>query len=259
MHESILFSQEGHIATITLNRPKTFNSFNMPMQEAILEALEKVRNDDSIRVCIITGAGEKAFCAGQDLKAALEPDFDFTKVVEGGYNPMIEAIRNIKKPFVCRLNGIAAGAGASLAIACDYVIASERASMLWAFVNIGLVLDSGSSWFLPRLVGTRKAFELATLGERIGAEDAFELGIVNKVVAATDLDDATAAVASRYAAMPPLAIAYIKEMLNEAETNTLTEALSIETKFQAAAGSSEDYQEGVAAFLEKRKAEFKGK
>jgi 2-(1,2-epoxy-1,2-dihydrophenyl)acetyl-CoA isomerase len=258
MHESILFSQKGSIATITLNRSSAFNSFTAPMQEAMLEALEQVRTNKSIRVCVITGAGEKAFCAGQDLKATQEPDFGFERVIIDGYNPMILAIRNIEKPFICRLNGVAAGAGASLALACDYVLASERASMLWAFVNIGLVLDSGSSWFLPRLVGSRKAFELATLGEKIDAETAFELGMVNKVVAATDLDEETQAIAARYAAMPPLAVGYMKRMLNEAATNTLDEALANELQFQIAAGNTHDYQEGVNAFIQKRKAEFKG-
>ena len=259
MHESILFSREGSIATITLNRPAAFNSFTAPMQEAMLEALEEVRTDNSIRVCVITGAGDRAFCAGQDLKATQEPDFGFERVIIDGYNPMILAIRNTEKPFICRMNGVAAGAGASLALACDYVIASERASMLWAFVNIGLVLDSGSSWFLPRLVGSRKAFELATLGNKIDAVTAFELGMINKVVAATDLDEATEAIAQRYAQMPPLAVGYMKRMLNEAATNTLDKALSNELRFQIAAGNTHDYQEGVAAFIEKRKPDFKGK
>ena len=166
MSDILLYDLNDGIATITLNRPDTYNAFNNDLSFQFIDALKKVRKDPAVRVVVLTGSG-RAFCSGQDLKDVAGKTRSLGESVEKRYNPMVRLITGIEKPFICRMNGVAAGAGASIALACDYVIASEKAKMVWAFANIGLVLDSGSSYFLPRLVGRQKAFELATLGEKI--------------------------------------------------------------------------------------------
>ncbi|RMG23918.1 MAG: 2-(1,2-epoxy-1,2-dihydrophenyl)acetyl-CoA isomerase [Bacteroidetes bacterium] len=254
----ILFEQKQGIAYITLNRPESYNAFNTQMGMAFLEMLQRCQEQDDIRVVVLKAAG-KAFCSGQDLNEVLEHPRPLGEIVHERYNPMIRLITGMEKPFVCQLQGVAAGAGASLALACDYVVGSEKARLLWAFVNIGLVLDSGSSYLLPRLLGHRKAFELATLGMPVSAREALELGLINQVVQPEQLEDAVTAIAQRYAAAPPKAIGLIKRMLARSFHSSLDEMLELEKTFQQMAGSTADYQEGVKAFLEKRKPAFTGK
>ncbi|SFG62865.1 enoyl-CoA hydratase-related protein [Pontibacter chinhatensis] len=257
-YECLLYEVRDGVATITLNRPDVFNAFNDQQSYDLQDALKQVARDESVRVVVLTGAG-KAFCSGQDLKAiASASKRDLSESLEKRYNPIIRAMRNLPKPIICRLNGVAAGAGCSLALASDLIVASTAASMIEVFVNVGLVLDSGSSFFLPRVVGSLKAFELSTLGTKVTAEEALRLGMVNKVVAPEELDAAVAELATRYAAGPTKAIGMMKKMLNKSFNSTLEEMLEYEAYCQKIAGNSEDYKEGVAAFNEKRKPQFKG-
>ena len=257
-YECLLYEVQDGVATITLNRPDVFNAFNDQQSYDLQDALKQVARDEQVRVVVLTGAG-KAFCSGQDLKAiASASKRDLSESLEKRYNPIIRAMRNLPKPIICKLNGVAAGAGCSLALACDMVVASTAASMIEVFVNVGLVLDSGSSFFLPRVVGSLKAFELSTLGSKVTAEEALQLGMVNKVVAPEELDGAVAELAARYAASPTKAIGLMKKMLNKSFSSTLDEMLDYEAHCQKIAGNSEDYKEGVTAFNEKRKPQFKG-
>lgn len=259
MYNTILFSVENGICRITLNRPDVFNSFNEELSAEFIDALKKATKDEAVRTVIITGEG-KAFCSGQDLKS-IKGDVGNRSLGESvlrRYNPMIMAIREMPKPVICRLNGVAAGAGASLALACDIIIAAENASLIEVFANVGLVPDSGSSFFLPHLVGYNKAFELITLASKVSAAEAQQLGIVSKVVAAAELDSAVNELAQRYAAGPTKAYAITKRMLNKAYSATLNEMLLEEYYGQEMAGRSNDYKEGVTAFVEKRKPDFKG-
>lgn len=258
MSENLLYEVKNNIATITLNRPDRYNAFDNDLSFKFIDTLKKVRKDPEVRVVVITGAG-KAFCSGQDLKDVSGKKRSLGASVEKRYNPMTRLIVGTEKPFVCRMNGVAAGAGASIALACDYVIASEKASMVWAFANIGLVLDSGSSYFLPRLVGRQKAFELATLGEKITAQQALDLGLLNQVVPHEELDAAVDAIATRYASAATKAIGLIKRMLNRSFSSSLDEMLEMEKYGQEIAGRSGDYKEGVQAFIEKRKPNYQGK
>lgn len=258
MSDILLYEVQDGICTITLNRPDRYNAFNNDLSFQFIDALKAARKDPEVRVVVLTGAG-KAFCSGQDLKDVAGKTRSLGESVEKRYNPMTRLITGIEKPFICRMNGVAAGAGASMALACDYVVASDKASMVWAFANIGLVPDSGSSFFLPRLVGRQKAFELCTLGEKISAQTAHELGLVNQVVAPEELDTAVRSVAERYAKAPTKAIGLIKRMLNRSFNSSLDEMLEMEKHGQEIAGRTEDYKEGVAAFVEKRKPVYKGR
>jgi 2-(1,2-epoxy-1,2-dihydrophenyl)acetyl-CoA isomerase len=258
MYNSINYNSEGNIATIALNRPDVFNAFNDEQSYELQDALKKAARDPEVRVLVLTGEG-KAFCSGQDLKdIAQKQDRSLSESLYKRYNPIIKQMREMPKPIICRLNGVAAGAGCSLALACDYIVASEKAALIEVFVNVGLVLDSGSSYFLPRLVGPQKAFELATTAKKVSAQEAKELGMVNEVVPHEQLDEAVNKIAGFYAGSPTLAIGMIKQMINKSLNSDLDTMLQYEAYCQEIAGRSNDYLEGVSAFNEKRKAEFKG-
>ncbi|MBW7844091.1 MAG: enoyl-CoA hydratase/isomerase family protein [Bacteroidia bacterium] len=257
-YETVLFEQNNGIATLTLNRPDVFNAFNDQLSFDVMAVLKHIQKENTARVLVITGAG-KAFCSGQDLKAISgSKNRSLSDSLYNRYNPMIKAIRELPIPVLCRLNGVAAGAGCSLALACDMIIASENAALIEVFVNVGLVLDSGSSYFLPRLVGSARAFELSTMGSKLTAQQAFEWGIINRVVALDKLDDELNKFTEYYAKAPTKAIGMMKKMLNKSSHSSLDEMLQYEAYCQEIAGRSNDYKEGVAAFNEKRKPEFKG-
>ncbi len=256
---SLLFQVQNGICTITLNRPEVYNAFNDDLSFQLQDALKQASKDNSIRVVVLTGAG-KAFCSGQDLKASSGvKNRSLSDSIHRRYNPIIRLIRQMPKPVICRLNGVAAGAGCSLALACDLIFAAEEATLIEIFVNIGLVLDSGSSYFLPRSVTYQKAFEWSTLASRVSATEAAQLGIVNKVVPLDQLDELVAGYANQYAQAPTKAIGLMKKMLNKAATSSLDEMLDYEAYCQEIAGRSQDHQEGVKAFSEKRKPSFEGK
>ncbi len=255
----IKFEAANGIATVTLNRPEVYNALNDGITYELQDALKKISKDDAIRVMVLTGAG-KAFCSGQDLKAASgQEKRSFMDSLHKRYNPIISAMRNLPKPIICRLNGVAAGAGCSLALACDMIIASEEATLIEVFINIGLVPDSGSSYFLPRLVGRAKAFELCSMGNKVKANEALQLGLINRVASADQLDAIVKEYADHFAQAPTKSIGLIKRMLEKSATSTLDEMLEYEAYCQEIAGTSLDYKEGVAAFLEKRKPAFTGK
>jgi len=258
MFTSLLLNIHDGIATITLNRPDVYNAFNDPLSYELQDALKQVEKDSNVRVVILTGAG-KAFSSGQDLKAAMDGGKrNLSESLHKRYNPIIRAIRNMPKPVICQLNGVAAGAGCSLALACDMIIASETASLMEVFINIALVLDSGSSYFLPRTVGYHRAFELATKASKLSAAEAQQLGFVSKVVKPEELEATVQAEATFYANAPTKAIALLKKMLTKGMTEDLDTVLDYEAYCQEIAGNTSDNTEGVQAFLEKRKPVFKG-
>jgi 2-(1,2-epoxy-1,2-dihydrophenyl)acetyl-CoA isomerase len=255
----LLYQHEHGVATITLNRPEVYNALHDEITYELQDVFKRVANDEAVRVIVFTGAG-KAFCSGQDLKAVTGKEKrSFLDSLHKRYNPIIKGMRNLPKPIICRLNGVAAGAGCSLALACDIIIASQEAMLIEAFVNIGLVPDSGSSYFLPRLVGMAKAFELCSMGTRVNAKEAEAIGLINKTVAPDQLDTTVKEYSDYFAKAPTKSIGLIKKMLNKSATSTLDEMLDYEAYCQEIAGNSSDYKEGVSAFLEKRKPDFKGK
>lgn len=257
-YQYLKYSVEQGVATITLNRPDVYNALNDEITYELQDALKAVSKDAQARVVVLTGEG-KAFCSGQDLKAASgDQKRSFLQSLHKRYNPIISAMRNLPKPIVCRLNGVAAGAGCSLALACDVIVAAEEATLIEVFINIGLVPDSGSSYFLPRTVGMNKAFELCSMGNRVKASEAVTIGLINKSVPANELDSAVKFYTDYFAKAPTKSIGLIKKMLNKSATSSLEEMLEYEAYCQEIAGTSADYKEGVTAFLEKRKPEFKG-
>jgi len=258
MFEFLKYDVKDGVATITLNRPDVYNALNNEITYELQAAFKDAKRNNEVRVVVLTGEG-KAFCSGQDLKASsAEPNRSFSDSIHKRYNPVIKAIRNLPKPVICRLNGVAAGAGCSFAIACDIVVASESAKLIEVFVNIGLVLDSGSSYFLPRLLGSSKAFELATMGTRVSGKEAEAMGLINKCVADESLDEAVKVYTDYYAKAPTKAIGLMKKMLNKSQGATLSEMLDYEAYNQDIAGATFDHKEGVQAFLDKRLPEFKG-
>jgi 2-(1,2-epoxy-1,2-dihydrophenyl)acetyl-CoA isomerase len=255
----LLYSVADGVATITLNRPEVYNALNDEITYELQDAWKACAKDEQVRVVVLTGAG-KAFCSGQDLKAASGKEKrSFMESLHKRYNPIIRAMRTLPKPIVGKINGVAAGAGCSLALACDVLVAAEEASLIEVFINIGLVPDSGSAYFLPRLVGTTKAFELCSTGKKVPAVEALQLGLVNKVAPLAQLDEAVKSYTDYYATAPTQSIGLIKKMLNKSTQASLDEMLDYEAYCQEIAGTSADYKEGVTAFLEKRKAQFKGR
>jgi 2-(1,2-epoxy-1,2-dihydrophenyl)acetyl-CoA isomerase len=260
MSNSILLKIENKIAFITLNRPEVFNSFNREMALSLQKNLDDCESNPDVRAILLTGNG-KAFCAGQDLKEVTSPKLNpgFKKILEEHYNPIITRIRSIKKPIIGAINGVAAGAGANIALACDVVVAHEKVSFIQAFSLIGLIPDSAGTYFLPRLIGFQKAQALAMLGDKISAEDAEKMGMIYKVIPFENFENDVNQLASKLANMPTKALGMIKELFNKSMTNTLEDQLALESKLQIEAAQSEDYAEGVAAFIEKRQPNFKGK
>lgn len=257
---SILKTIKDNIATLTLNRPEVFNSFNREMALLLQSELDSCEKNPDVRAIVITGNG-KAFCAGQDLKEVTSPELNpgFKKILEEHYNPIISRIRNIEKPVIGAINGVAAGAGANIALACDVVIASENASFIQAFSKIGLVPDSAGTFFLPRLIGFQKASALMMLGDKIPAQEAEKLGMVYKVVSSENFSEEVNNIANILANMPTKALGLTKRLLNNSMQNSLEEQLNLESKLQIESAQSEDYAEGVDAFVNKRKQNFKGK
>ena len=258
----IRYANEEGVAAISLNRPEVLNSFNRAMGRELQKALAAAASDDSVRAVLLTGVG-RGFCAGQDLSEVLpkdgEPAPDLGDTVRDTYIPIVLALRNLAKPIVCAVNGVAAGAGANIALACDFVLASEQASFVQSFCKLGLVPDSGGTFFLPRLVGPARAAALTMLGDKVSAAEAQDLGLIYKTVPHESLMDEAGKLARRLAKQPTAGLALIKRALNQSLTNDLETQLQVERAFQTLAGQTHDYQEGVAAFLEKRKPNYTGK
>jgi 2-(1,2-epoxy-1,2-dihydrophenyl)acetyl-CoA isomerase len=261
-YQTILFEASQGIARLTLNRPERLNSFNTVMLSEVQAALDTVRQDGSTRALILTGAG-RGFCAGQDLgDRVVAPDGappDLGKSIENGYKPLILALRRLPLPIIAAVNGVAAGAGANIALACDLVIAARSATFIQAFSKIGLVPDSGGTWLLPRLVGHARAMGLALLGDKVPAEQAVQWGLIWRCVDDGQLGAEVEALAGQLAAAPTRGLARTKQAMLESWSHTLEQQLDIERDHQQELGRSADYAEGVAAFMEKRAPRFTGR
>lgn len=258
----ILTALENGVLTITLNRPDRLNSFNDEMHHQLSEAIKIAERDSAVRCLVITGAG-RGFCAGQDLNdrnvsvGTQAPDLGFS--VETFYNPLIRRLTALPKPIICAVNGVAAGAGAAIALAGDIVIAAKSASFIQSFCRLGLVPDSGGSWFLPQLVGHARAMGMALLGDKISAEQALQWGMIWQVTENENLTETVNTLAAHLATQPTYGLGLIKKAIYSAATNTLDEQLNLERDLQRLGGRSDDYREGVDAFLNKREPTFKGK
>ncbi|MFB3077083.1 MAG: 2-(1,2-epoxy-1,2-dihydrophenyl)acetyl-CoA isomerase PaaG [Lysobacterales bacterium] len=259
--KTIEFNIDSGFATLTLNRPDRLNSFTTEMHEEVRTAMKIVHEDASIRCLLITANG-RGFCAGQDLSdRAVSTEGgvpDLGESIEKYYNPLIESIMGLPKPVICAVNGVAAGAGASIALACDIVLAARSASFIQVFCKIGLVPDSGGTWNLPRAVSLARAKGLALLGDKLPAEQAEDWGLIWRCVDDDDLQFEARRLAAHFATQPTRGLGMIKKLLQESAANTLPEQLELEKNTQRMLGQSHDYREGVAAFLEKRSPEFKG-
>jgi 2-(1,2-epoxy-1,2-dihydrophenyl)acetyl-CoA isomerase len=262
MADDLIFARADGVATLTLNRPDKLNAFTVGLHRALAAALDAVEGDATIRAVLLTGAG-RGFCAGQDLaeRAATMASGkqEGPSALEAWYNPLIRRLRRLEKPVVCAVNGVAAGAGANVALACDIVLAARSASFIQSFARIGLVPDAGGSYVLPRLVGMARARALAMLGDRLSAAQAAEWGLIWRVVEDDALMGEATALARHLAEQPTRALALIKQALNASPGNTLDQQLDLERDLQAQAAATEDFREGIAAFLEKRPPRFVGK
>lgn len=258
-YQTLLYGVGNGILTLVMNRPDVYNAFNEQMKKDMNDALREAEKDPTVRCIVLRGAGDKAFCSGQDLKEHAGGKRSLKESLDKWYNPMIRRMRSIEKPIIGMINGVAAGAGCSVALACDFRIMSTRAKLIEVFVRIGLVPDTGSHWFLPRLAGMAKAFEYAALGSDISAEEALGAGLVNRLAPPEELEAVTKEYAGRFAQAPTKAIGLIKRTLNRALVSDLDSLLDYEAYIQQIASETEDHKEGVAAFLEKRPAQFKGR
>lgn len=259
MSQIVLLTKENGVGYITLNRPDKFNSFNREMALAYQAALDDCEDDEAIRCIYVTGIG-KAFCAGQDLAEAIDPQGpELEKIVREHYNPIILRMRKIEKPIVVAVNGVAAGAGANIALAGDIVLASKSAAFIQAFSKIALIPDSAGTYILPRLVGMQRALALTMLGDKVNADEAVAMGMIYKSFADESFEHETKQIANTLAQMPTKGLGLTKRLLNETWNNTLVQQLDREKELQIEAGSTEDFKEGVNAFLEKHKPVFKGK
>jgi 2-(1,2-epoxy-1,2-dihydrophenyl)acetyl-CoA isomerase len=260
-YDFLRYAVDQGVATITLCRPDVLNSFNRRMAQELQRALARAGGDADVRAVLLTGAG-RGFCAGQDLAEATAgnvAEMDLGDVVKASYNPIVRAIRELEKPVVCAVNGVAAGAGANLAFACDLVIAAEDASFVQSFSKIGLVPDTSGTFFLPRLVGPARATAMMFLAEKVPATRALEWGMIYQVVPPTVLMDTALALAKQLATMPTIGLALTKKALNASFANDLESQLALEAELQGRAGRTADFAEGVKAFLEKRKPTYSGR
>ena len=252
-------TQNDGICHLTFNRPEVYNSFNRSMALALQKALDECENNDAVRVIVLSGEG-KAFCAGQDLAEVTDPQGPELKTIIGEhYNPIITRIRNIEKPIIAVVNGVAAGAGANIALACDIIFAKKSASFIQAFSKIGLIPDSGGTYILPRIIGMQKAMALMMTGDKVSAEEAEALKMIYKAVNDDEFDEVVSTFSLKLAQMPTRALGLTKKAINHSFMNTLAEQLQLEEELQNEAGQTTDFHEGVQAFLEKRPAKFIGK
>lgn len=255
----IIVSITNGVCELRMNRPEVFNSFNKSMALALQKALDDCVDNDEVRAIVITGEG-KAFCAGQDLAEATDPNGpELQSIVREHYNPIIKKIREIEKPVIAAVNGVAAGAGANIALACDVTFAKESASFIQAFSKIGLIPDSGGTFFLPRIVGMQKALALMFTGDKVGAKEAESMNMIYKSVEDEQFEETVNAFAAKLAKMPTKGLGLTKKAVNASWSNDLNAQLDVEEKLQTEAGSTHDFNEGVASFLEKRKPGFTGK
>jgi len=246
------------VCTLTFNRPNVFNSFNRDLALQLQKALDDAEKDDAVRAIVLTGEG-KAFCAGQDLAEATDPEGpELQTIVRDHYNPIIERIRTIEKPVIAAVNGVAAGAGANIALACDITIAKKSASFIQAFSKIGLIPDSGGTFFLPRIIGSQKALALMMTGDKVTAEQADAMNMIYKAVDDEQFEAEVTSFSETIAAMPTRGLGLTKKAVNQSFSNDLTAQLALEEELQTEAGMTYDFREGVNAFLEKRKPVFKG-
>lgn len=255
----IQLSYNEGVATVALDRQEKFNSFVMEMSVELQEALTEIKNRTDVRCVVLTGNG-KAFCAGQDLGEAIATDGPgLESILKDGYNPIIRMMRELPLPIVGAINGVAAGAGANIALACDLVVASENASFLQAFTKIGLIPDSGGTYFLPRIIGTQRAMAQMLLADKVTAAEAKAMGLIYDVYSSEEFQTKVAELATRLASMPTKALAFTKQAIYAGWNNTLEQQLDLELDLQKKAGQTADHHEGVAAFLEKRMPTFTGK
>lgn len=261
-YTTIEFSIEAGVARLAFNRPDRLNSFNTEMHAEIKEVLKIVKTSGEARCLLITGNG-RGFCAGQDLSdRAVDPNQempDLGESIDKRYNPLMRTLVGLEMPVICAVNGVAAGAGANIALACDIVLAARSASFIQAFCKIGLIPDSGGTWTLPRAVGRARAMALSLLGDKLSAEQAEQWGMIWRCVDDEQLQDEAMKLAQHLATQPTQGLAYIKRAINSSSTNTFDEQLELERDLQRLAGRTEDYREGVQAFMNKRQPEFKGK
>lgn len=255
----LITSLTNGVYRIVLNRPEVYNSFNQSMAFALQKELDYCDSNHEIRAIVISGSG-KAFCAGQDLAEITDPNGpELDSIVREHFNPIILKIRAIEKPIIAAINGVAAGAGANIALSCDITIAKKSASFIQAFSKIGLIPDSGGTYFLPRIIGTQKAMALMMTGDKISAEDAEKMNMIYKCVDDDDFENTIIAFSEKLAEMPTRGLGMTKKAVNTSFSNSLKEQLELEEKLQTEAGNTADFSEGVQAFLEKRKAKFTGK